>query len=144
MKHLRRTLFALCLLTVLNIHAQSNHPTIESLAVSYKSAPAASGGTNLMDIKCTPQATITLNQNASVSKLHFKILNPETNAVEYQVSYLLSSSPVSAQDGSKLFEVSGNIISVSTGQLTTLKPYLYQIQTENSQNVLSTIYSDTK
>jgi hypothetical protein len=144
MKNLRRVLLALCLMTVLNIHAQSSHTTIENLSVSYKSAAATSGGANLLDMKCTPNATITLKQNVTVKKIYVKILDNETNTVLYQVNYLLSSSPVSAQDGTKLFEVTNNVISFSTGQLTTLKPYVYQIQTENNQSELSTIYSEVK
>lgn len=144
MKNLRKAILTLCLMTIFKIHGQSNHSTIESLAVSYKSAASISGGANLLDMKCTPQGTITLKQNVTVKKIYIKILDNETNAVLYQVNYLLSSAPVTAQDGTKLFEVVNNVISFSTGQLTTLKPYVYQIQTENNQSELSTILAEVK
>lgn len=143
MKNLKGTLIALSLLITLNLNSQTNHSTINDLSVSYKSAPASLGGTNLSDMKCTPQATITLKANANVSRIYFKITDPQSNTVVYQVNYALSASPV-ITNGVKLFEITGDVIYLSTGQLTTLRPYVYELKTEDSNDNQSTAYTSTK
>jgi hypothetical protein len=143
MKNLRNTLIALCLIAVVKLNAQNNHPTINKLQVSYKAVPQSTATAGLADIKCIPQATITLQPNSNVSKIYFTMLNPQTNAVEFQVNYSLSASPV-INSGVKLFEVTNGVVYLSSGQTVSLKPFLYQIQTSDSQNNLTTVYTVTK
>ena len=143
MKNLKCKLIAFSILIAIKINAQTSHATINSLAVSYKAASAAQGGTNLSDMKCTPQATITLKANANVSKIYFKIINPQNSGVVYQVNYDLSASPV-VTNGNKLFEIIGDMVYISTGELATLKPYIYELKTEDGSSNQSTAYIETK
>lgn len=122
----------------------ANHPTIGNLTVAYKSVPQGTNSIGMMDMKCIPQATITLKPNVNASKIYFKIINPQTNVVVYQVNYLLNSASIINNDGITVFENSNGVIKISNAQIVSLRPYVYELQTENSQSVLSTVYSVTK
>lgn len=119
------------------------HPTVEKIEVSYKAVPQGTA-TSLANIQCIPQATITLHSSNDISKVYLRIINPQTNAVVFQVNYPMNASTTSNQNGFKLFEVSGDKVYISSGEQITLKPYLYEIKTENNQNVISTVYTVTK
>lgn len=142
MKNLKSTLIVLALSVAIKINAQT-HSTISGLGVSYKPAATANGGANLSDLKCSPQATVALKSNSGASKIYIKILNAEDSSVVFQTNYSFSASPV-VINGVKLFEKAGDTVYINCEQLLTLKPYIYQIQTADSQNNLTEVYSDTK
>jgi hypothetical protein len=129
------------LISVMSFFGQ-NHATVAKLTVSYKPVSTTSVS-NLGDIKCTPQATITLKSNHGATKIYFKIVNPQNNAVVYQVDYLLNSSAVTDESGITLFNNLNGTIRIGYAQGITLKPYIYQIQTADSQNTMSTVFSQT-
>ncbi len=133
----------ICALTLSGKLVAQSHATVNKLEVSYK---AVSQGTanSLANIQCIPMATITLQSNANVNKVYFKVIDPQTNAVVYNVNYVLSTSTLSNQNGFKLFEVNDDKVYISNGEQLTLKPYLYEIKTENSQNTISASYTTTK
>lgn len=130
------------------VNAQTlNHETIATVKVSYKAAPLTTTSNSVSatpQIKGVPQSTISLKNTEGILKVHFKIINKATNAVVYQVNYAISSSVVTNAEGKKLFENNNSVIFISNGAAIDLKPYLYQVQTEDSQNHLSTIYSVTQ
>lgn len=129
------------LMSSMSFFAQ-NHATINKVEVSYKPAPTGTS-TSLADIQCIPQATITLQSNANVSKIYFKILNMETNEVLYTINYNLSANAVTNQDGIVMFSNDNGSIRISSGQVMMLKPYLYKVQTEDSQSQLSAVLTET-
>ena len=134
--------FITLLIMSASIFAQSNHPTISKLAVSYKPISTASLS-SLGEIKCIAQATITLKSNSTASKVYFKILSKQDNSVLYQANYDLNSAPITSDSGVKLFENSNGTIKISYGDALVLKPYLYQLQTADAQNNLTSVFSQT-
>jgi hypothetical protein len=139
-------IFAIISLSISKLNAQTNtnHPTITSLKVSYKSVPQGTVNNlqnNTSQINVIPQSTINLVVAANVTKIYFKILNTQTNAVIYQVNYPINSSVILNTEGKKIFENNNGVIFISSGQITPLKPYTFQLQTEDDQSNLSAIYS---
>ncbi len=116
------------------------HQTIASFKVAYKSVPQTTPAVSI-DMQGIAQATLNLKPNTNVSKVYFKILDKTTNAVLYQVNYTTSSTTVTNAEGKKLFENNNGVIFISNGQPLTVKPYVYQVQTEDDQSKLSPIYS---
>jgi hypothetical protein len=141
MKRKLNYLFAL-LISSMSFLAQSNHATISKLAVSYKPIPTASLS-SLGEIQCIAQATVTLKPNSGASKVYFKILSKQDNSVLYQVNYDLNSAPVTDNSDVRLFENSNGTIKIGYGNALILKPYLYQVQTADAQNNLTSIFSQT-
>lgn len=129
-------------LSVIKITAQtvSAHQSVASIKVVYKASPQTTVNT-LPEIKSIPQAIITLKSTTGISKIYFKILNKTTNEVLYQVNYNLNSSMIINNEGKKIFENNNGVIFISSETELALKPYLYQVQTENEQNNLSNNYS---
>ncbi len=119
-----------------------NHPTIDSMKVVYVSSPQSTLGM-AGGIEVIPQATISLKSVNGVNKLYFKMIDPVSNAVLYSVNYTLSSPAVTDQ-GIVLFQNSNGIISISSGQVVLLKPYLFELKTENAALEQSTVFSTTQ
>lgn len=137
-------LYILVTLVSPSLFAQNNtHQTIGSLKVMYKSVPQSTLNT-INEMSGIPQASITLNANNNATKIYFKIVNPKTNQIVYEVDYLLNISPVLNNNGFKLYEKNGNNVYISTGQPLGLKPYEYQILTENAQGQKTSVYSAIK
>jgi len=114
-----------------------DHQSVSSINVSYKQ------GTNSNSIiNVIPQALIAL-KDTSVYKIYFKILDPQNGSTVYNVSYQVHSSAVFNQ-GQKMFEYANGAVFLSSGQSLALKPYLYNIQTEDNTHKLSSIYSTIK
>jgi hypothetical protein len=118
-----------------------SHSTIASFKVSYKSVPQATLNPNSPGIQSIPQATITLKPNVNVAKIYFKIIDNVTKAVIYEVSYNTNASPVINSSGIQLFKNTNGVITISNGKTLTLRPFLYNIQTEDNLSQLSTIYN---
>jgi hypothetical protein len=141
-----KALLVILLLGFINAHAQTapisaqivSHPTISALKVSYKHAPDSTPGVNAI-----PQALITL-ADTSISKIYFKLINPQTGSVIYSVNYLLHASTVLNARSLTLYQYNNGTALISNGQAISLRPYLYQVQTESSTHVLSPVYSTIK
>lgn len=137
-------ILAIIILNAFGVCSQTNnHATIDNLKVAYK--PVQTTGQSLnTNIKVVPYATITLKQNVNANKIYFKILNTETNNVIYQINYSLSSAPVINPEGIKLFANNNGVISISNGQEMQLKPYKYQLETEDSNGNKTAVFSVIK
>jgi len=126
------------------INTPVGHATIESVKVSYKSVP---GGTvvpgTAPQVQAIPEATIILKNGAPASKIYLKISGTSTNSTStiYEVNYQTNSSVITSQQGKKLFENTNGKIFISNGQALPLRPYAYEIQTEDAQNNRSAVYS---
>ncbi|MGE0567814.1 MAG: hypothetical protein AB7O73_07685 [Bacteroidia bacterium] len=112
----------------------TNHSTIESIKVGYKSVPGTGGGMNLSNIQCIPQATITLKSNNNAAKIHFKMYKAQNNELVFEISQDLNASTNVNQDGILLFKNSSGVINISNGATVKLEPYKYVLQTEDAQN----------
>jgi len=115
----------------------ADHQSISSISVSYKQGTNSNSTINVI-----PQALIAL-KDTSVYKIYFKILDSQSGSTLYDVNYQVHSSAVFDQ-GQKLFEYVNGAVFLSSGQSLALKPYLYNIQTEDNTHKLSSIYSTIK
>jgi hypothetical protein len=126
----------------LKVFAQSlNHPTIDKLEVSYK-LPDVSTNDSITMVRS--QNVLTLKANVDVSVIYFKILNESNNTIVYQVDYLANSSAITSPEGIVLFRKEANIIYIKSANEIPLNIYLYQITTEDSQGIVSEVYTDIK
>lgn len=143
MKTLKTILiFAGCLLSA-GLFSQSSHLTIDNVKVTYKAAPQNSLSTTtntVFEMSVIPTATINLKTQTNVSKIYFKIQSVTTNSVIYNVNYNLNASTLTS-NGLVLFNNSNGNISISSGQIIPLKPYTISVQTEDTLQNLSTIFS---
>lgn len=126
--------------------AQQSHPTINNVDVWYKSEPpsASTGTTNSSGFQAAPQATITLKPSVNVSKIYFKIIDNVTNSIIYQINYAINSATITNSSGKKLFENNNGTIFISNGVELPLKPYKYEITTEDVPGNLSPVFSVVK
>jgi hypothetical protein len=132
----------LLLLVVQHAAAQStNHPTIDSVRVSYRAVPQGTAAVNFSNILAVPEGKIKLKSGAAAGRIYFKLQGISPPTVLYQVDYSLDSRPVYDSSGKKLFERNGNRVFISSGQPLMLKPYSIKVQTEDSLKNLSPIYS---
>ena len=139
--------FSFLTLTALNAQNNLNHPSISNVAVSYQGVPQTTAPVNpaaSLGVIAIPQGTINLVPGANISKIYFKIIDPQTSTVMYQVNYLINSAVVLNNNGLKLFENNNGVVFISPGQGMVLKPYQYQLSTEDSQQALTVIYSVTQ
>lgn len=130
--------------TITNFLAQNVlHPTISEVIVQYSAVAQNTAPINPGDalIQAIPQVTIALTSGSNVSKIYFEILDAQTSAILYQVNYQMSSAAVFNSSGKKLFENTNGTIFVSPGQTVSLRPYKFQIKTEDNQQIMSVVYS---
>lgn len=118
----------------------SNHPSISSVSVRYKAAPQGTVN-SVLNIQAVPEATVSLVANSGATKIYFKIIDNTSNTVVYQVNYSLSSGTVTNGQGKKLFENSNGVLFISNGSPVTLKPYKFELYTENAQSVATPVFS---
>lgn len=124
----------------LNAQTITNHPTIDSVEVKYTS----SGTINIGDISGIPLVTFTLKDMNNISKIFLKIKDKSTNNIIYQVNYNINNPIVVNNQQKLMFERSNNKVFISTGSLLPLKPYEYELKTENAQNVQTQVFLITK
>jgi hypothetical protein len=146
MNTIKKLIAGLFFLFIGELQAQNNfpdpnqnvsHPTIDGLKVMYKAIPQGT----LMQIQAIPEGKVVLKPNVNVAVIYLKILSPVDNSILYQVNYQTNAATVTNNDGRKLFENSNGVIFISNGQGVSLKPYLYQLQTEDSNGNLSQVFS---
>lgn len=124
----------------LNAQTITNHPTIDSVDVKYTS----SGTMNIGNISGIPLVTFTLKDLNNISKVYLKIKDKSNNNIIYQVNYNINNPIVVNNQQKLMFERSNNKVFISTGSLLQLKPYEYELKTENAQNVQSQVFLITK
>lgn len=123
--------------------AQSlNHPVIEKVQVMYKpnKAVTASEKTSSPEIKVNGTTHVTLKSGAEAAKVYLKIKDKQTQAVIYEVNYVINSSDVTDQ-GVILYRKQGNVLAISNPTTVTLKPYVYELYTEDAAGGKSSVYT---
>lgn len=140
-KNYKKVVFFCFVLILSNIIiVAQNHPTIDKLEVSYKESSVLIDTINMV----RSQSVLTLKANTDVSVIHFKIINESNNTTAYQVDYLGNSPAITNPEGIVLFKKEANLIYIKSAIEIPLNAYLYQITTEDSQGIVSEIYSDFK
>jgi len=114
------------------------HSSIQKLEASYRIVDAS---TEIMQV--TQHMHIGLNTGADVQTIHVVVKDAQTDAVVYQVSYT-GNTTQTAPDGRVLFSRNGNTIEISNPTSIDLRPFTYELTTENSSGQLSELFTDTQ
>lgn len=143
MKTILLALTGLCLFALSSVAQTVHHPIIENVKASYRSQPmnAGNGGPSSgVGIQVKNTVTIELKPGADAVKIYLKVSDKQSGSVIYQADYPFSSSVVE-QNGVQLFKKEGDTLSLSNPALIPLKPYLYEISTEDASGVRSSVYT---
>lgn len=119
-----------------------NHPEIEKVEVMYKPnrGATASGLASSPEIKVNGTTLVTLKNGSEAVKIYLKIKDKKTQAIVYDVNYRINSSDVSDQ-GMILYKKQGNLLSMTNPAIVTLKPYVYELYTEDAAGSKSNVYT---
>lgn len=129
-------------LSVFTVKAQTgNHPVIEKTEVSY--SPVASANTSSPEISVKGTVAITLKSGFDATKIILTVRDEQTLAVIYQVDYTIASADV-MDNGTVLYKKEGNILYLTNPATIPLKPYIYELFTEDATETESIIYSITQ
>jgi len=143
MKTILCILAGICL-SVATATAQTlNHPVIEKVQVMYKPDKSVSGLSHegsSPNIKVNGTISVILKSDSEAAKIYLKIKDKQTQAVIYDVNYLISSADVSEQ-GVLLYKKQGNVLSVTNPTVVTLMPYVYELYTEDAAGSKSNVYT---
>jgi hypothetical protein len=119
----------------------SDHETINTVKINYKAVSQSSANADPeLRMIAIPQATIALKEGSEVSRIYFQINNLKNDSILYQSDYSVNSSTTLNGDGLTVFDNLGGSYFISNGNALALKPYVYSIQTANSQGVKSTVF----
>jgi len=120
-----------------------NHPVIEKVQALYKPDKSVSGSVHEAgspNIKVKGTVSITLKSGYEADKLYLKIRDNQTQALVYDVNYTISSADVTDQ-GVLLYKKQGNVLTVTNPAIVTLKPYIYELYTEDAAGNKSSVYT---
>lgn len=119
-----------------------NHPVIEKVQVMYKpnKAATASGQASSPEMKVNGTTQVTLISGSDAVKVYLKIKDKKTQALVYDVNYTINSADVSDQ-GVMLYKKQGNMLSITNPATVTLKPYVYEVYTEDAAGSKSSVYT---
>lgn len=126
----------------LKAQTNANHPSIQTVTVSYKAATQNLAGIG-QGIQAFPNVKVILNSTANVATIYFKISNAATNAVIYQSSYTTASASV-INNGVTLFDNSNGMITLGYNQAVVVKPYKYELWTADAQQNASPVFLLTR
>ena len=136
-----------CLLPFYTLAQSINHPTIEKLRVIYKPVPVCSNtlaANGAPDIKVQAKMVITLKPDTTASTIYVKVISKQTNTIVYQVNYPLNSAAINGDGGTLLYKKENNTIEIYNPSVVSLKPYVYELYTEDAQGKKSDTYSITQ
>ncbi|MCE3227692.1 MAG: hypothetical protein K0S32_2243 [Bacteroidetes bacterium] len=119
-----------------------DHPSVTGVSAIYKATEQY--GSTEPEVMVIPECSVVLKSGSGATKIHVKIKNPTDQSVIYEASHVLNSSSVSNGAGKKLFENNSGTIFISNGSAIVLKPYLYEVKTENSQGEITAAFTEIK
>lgn len=94
-----------------------------------------------LGIQVIPQATLSLKGGTNATRVYFRIKNAVSGATLYDVNYNLNAATVTDLQGRVLFQNNSGTVLLSSGQDLVLKPYTYEIKTEDNQQNQSPVFS---
>lgn len=133
------TVSCVCLLQII-IYSQTQS-LVNNLEVQYKPLAHTSITNPSLDIKCTPEARITMLNTDSVSKIYFKMKNQFTEELIYEVNYNFSTSNITSETGETLYSRDGNAVYIGVPIQVTLQPYRCEIFTEDLNGKVSEVFT---
>jgi hypothetical protein len=143
MKTVSSFIAGLCLFVSSAIAQTINHPVLEKVQVSYKpvkTASPASVATAAPSIKVTGTVNVTLKAGYDAAKIYLKIKDKQTQVTVYEVNYMINSADVN-DHGIIVYKKQDNILYITNPAVVTLKPYVYELYTEDGAGNQSVVYS---
>jgi hypothetical protein len=135
MNYIKVLIFFIFTLPIISNGQIQLHPTIEKLNVSYMTST---------DSLVIPEVTIYIKSWVNVSKIHFRIKDTLSSVIKYSVDYDLVNLPIMDSLGHSICLKSDMFIQLSATMALQLKPYIYEVQTEDSIGGISLNYSQTE
>lgn len=142
MKTFLLALAGLCLSVFTSMAQNQGHPVIDNVQVMYKpdKSAAVSGQAFSPDIKVNGITNVTLKSGYEATKIYLKIKDRQTQAVVYEVNYVIASSDIS-DNGVSLYKKQGNVLSITNPTIVSLKPYVYELYTDDAAGTKSSLYT---
>jgi hypothetical protein len=142
MKTFLLALAGLCLSVFTSMAQNPGHPVIDNVQVMYKpdKSAAVSGHAFSPEIKVNGITNVTLKSGYDATKIYLKIKDRQTQAVVYDVNYVIGSLDIS-NNGVVLYKKQGNVISITNPAIIGLKPYVYELYTEDAAGTKSSLYT---
>jgi hypothetical protein len=143
MKRILVTLAGLFLFALNAVAQTANHPVIEKVQVMYKPDKSVSNtatGVSSPNIQVNGIVHVTLKSGYDADKLYLKIRDKQTQAQVYDIHYTIGSADVTNQ-GVLLYKKQGNVLSITNPAVLTLKPYVYELYTEDAEGNKSSVYT---
>lgn len=118
-----------------------NHPLIEQVKVLYKPVPASPGNPQpASSIMVRASVLITLKQEQDALKIYLKVKDKESLASLYEVAYTIASPDIKEQ-GLVVYHKTGLTLSLVNPAVLVLKPYIYELCTEDAAGHKSALYT---
>lgn len=136
-------LASLSLSSLSSVGQTMGHVEVDQVKASYKSQPSASSPSNVTmgpNIQVKATLSIQLRDSSDAAKIYVKMIDRQSGLTVYQVSYLLNSADV-VDNGLQLFSRQGNTILVTNPSTVALKPYSYEIYTEDASGIAGPVYT---
>lgn len=119
------------------------HPVIEKVQAVYKPVPVAAQSSTAAaapEIRVKATLDVTLKNGHDAVKIYLKMIDKQGLAPVYEVSYPLNASDVNV-GGIVTFKKQGNVITMTNPATVTLKPFIYELYTEDATGKKSSVYS---
>jgi hypothetical protein len=126
--------------------SQTNHPTISSVTINYKSVQqstvaSASLASATASQKKVASIIFNLVDVTQVKEISYKIVNA-SGAIESQASYnIVNTKSDKANNGRMLFRIDGSTVYINAPQYLDTGTYTFQITTTDLSGISSPIYS---
>lgn len=143
MKTVSSFIAGLCLFVYSAVAQTPNHPVIEKVQVAYKSVKttvSAGPATGAPSINVNATTNITLKAGYDAAKIYLKIKDKQTQAAVYEISYTINSADVT-DHGVLVYKKQNNIVAITNPATMVLKPYVYELYTEDAAGNKSIVYS---
>lgn len=120
-----------------------DHPVIEKVQAFYKptaNTNSQQGTQGIPSIKVVATIKVNLKDSIDAVKLYLKITNQQTGQVIYNVNYLLNSAPV-IDNGVTLYKKENNVVELVNPAEISLRPFRYELYTEDAQGNPGIVYT---
>lgn len=143
MKHILSTILMLC--ACFGMGAQNtkpvlsagNHPTLDSVKVSYSPVSAGALNTTAMNVKA--EVSVKLKTSANANQIFLQVLKRADSSVVYSVNYALAAAPYTSQ-GELLFSGEAPKFRILCPPVLPLSTYIYKVFTRSAQGNNSPVF----
>lgn len=118
-----------------------SHPLIEQVKVLYKPVPASPGNPQpASSIVVRASVLVSLKQEQDGLKIYLNMKDKESQASLYEAVYTIASPDIKEQ-GLVVYHKTGLLLSLLNPAVLVLKPYVYELCTEDAAGHKSALYT---